>query len=512
LLNRLYSRLVGRRGGAPAKTDASPPAAGEETGQVQRRAAVQTWMAADDFPAYDWAALSADPLREQFAFGLARGIDAEQIQPLLNELSVRAATDALDGMLCADALLHYRLFSEAESLLKALAGLPDRIGARASALLAQRLFNRGEFARARELAESAVRLAPEAMQCQITLGQVREYEGRHDEAIAHFRRACALRPASTMALGQLSVALLGRGEIAEGMRTWAMVDYLSGLYPRMDACPVWDGRPLGRDHLLIVTYFGFGDIIQFMRFASLLRKREPAARLSIAVPGPLLRLAIDSGLFDAVHEDGVDRLQFDWQVTQTQLTLLLGVSIREVSDFEPYLRIPPARAAIAETWLPPRRLGRKRVGLRWAGRDLPFNAKRSIPFDLLRPLFAIPNIDWVALAESAEQMAAIKDHPLLDATAHMHDFADTGALACNLDLVLSVDTSVVHLAAALALPVWLMARPDYEWRWGNEGVSPWYRSVRIFRHGDAFDWSAMVAEVEGALRLWVAEPSIVPPA
>jgi tetratricopeptide (TPR) repeat protein len=506
MLKQFYAQLVRRGGGAPA--DVAARRISEKSHEpAASRIAVRAWMAADDYPSYDWTDLIADPLRERFVQGLAGRLDAVRLQPLLDELSSRNPAEAIDRMLCADALLQYGLHREAESLLETMVERSDRLGARAAAILAHRCFDRGDFTRARCLIAGAARVAPESGYCQLVLGQLCEFEGRHEEAIAHFRRAHALRPVSTRFLGHLAVALLGRGEIAEGLRTWVMVDYLLGLYPQMPLCPVWDGRPLGRDRLLVVTHFGFGDIIQFLRFARLLREREPQAHLSIAVPAPLARLAADSGYFDAVHEDGVDRAQFDWQVSQMQLTLLLGVSMADVASFGAYLNVPAERIAAAGTWLPARRPGTRRVGLRWFGRDLPFNAKRSIPFELLRPLFSVAGIEWVALAEDAGSLASLGEHPLLDVSRHINDFHDTAALASNLDLVLSVDTSVVHLTGALALPVWMMARPDYEWRWGSDGdTGPWYESVRVFRHHGEFDWAAMVAEVEGALRQWIAQP------
>ncbi len=327
--------------------------------------------------------------------------------------------------------------------------------------------------------------------------------GDHDQALAHFRRAKALRPDSLLALGHLATALIRGGAISEGLAAWVLADHLVGAYSQDGACAVWDGRALGSDRLLIITSYGFGDTLQFLRFVRHLREREPAARLAILIAPQLARLARDSGLFEAVHDAPVDRTAFDWQITQTQLPLALNIGAEDLLRFEPYLRVDPGAVAAAASWLPVRQPGRKRVGLRWSGKPLDFDAKRSIPFAALRPLFAVTNIDWVALVESADALAGLGEHALHDASAHLADFHATGALMCNLDLTISVDTSVVHLGGALGLPVWLIARPDPEWRWGEGGPgNPWYGSVRVFRHARGFDWDALVADMALALRAW----------
>lgn len=468
---------------------------------------LRAWICADDYPAYDLAELTGDPVRHAFALALAENADAARLQPLLHQLGARTPPAVVDMLLCADALLRYNLGAEAESLLEGLTTHPDRAGARASAILAQRLFDRGEFLRARELAEGAARIAPEAAYCQLLLGHVRAWEGRHDAALAHFRRAHAIRPMSTRIMGDLAVALLGDGRITEGLSTWVVGDYIAGLYPQADYCPIWDGRPLAGARLLVVTYFGQGDIIQFMRFARMLRQREPEAHLAITIPDSLARVAAASGCFDAVHGIGVDRKMFDWQVSQIQLGLLLDATMSDISACVPYLAVPASLTAAAGTWLPPRRPGSRRVGLRWYGNAGPFDTKRSMPFEALRPLFCVPDIEWVALTEEPEQLERVASHPLLEASTRLGDFLDTAALVDTLDLVISVDTSVAHLSCALGLAVWVMARPDYEWRWGRNGeFSSWYPTARVFRHRAGFDWGAMVAEIEVALRRWRATP------
>jgi tetratricopeptide (TPR) repeat protein len=459
-------------------------------------------VAADTLPPYPLAELTADPRREELALLLAAGAASEAVAQSLNRLLARQPLAPVDRMLYAEALHHHGNAADAEPALAAVADESGSLGARAAVLLSARLFNRGEFTRAIELAEKAERAAPTSMVCQIALGNVREYAGRTEEAVAHFRRALTIQPGSQVVIGHLATALIAQGKLQEGLKTWLTVDYMVGAYAEAALCPVWEGEPLGTDRILLLTAFGFGDRIQFLRFAQQLRAREPAARICVLIAPQLAALAADSGLFDAVYDQAVARDSFDWQITQTHLPLVLGLSIQDVLCREPYLRIPAQQMADAAAWLPPQRVGRLRVGLRWAGRPLDFDAKRSIPLALLQPLFEVPGIDWVSLSESD---AIPPDLPLLDMRAHLTDFRATGALMRNLDLIISVDTSVVHLAGALNLPVWLLARPDPEWRWGRSGTdNPWYGSVRVFRHRQGFDWPAVVSDVAAALRERVA--------
>jgi hypothetical protein len=229
-------------------------------------------------------------------------------------------------------------------------------------------------------------------------------------------------------------------------------------------------------------------------------------RLQIDVHPPLARLMRATGWFEAVYDGVPDRGQADFQVSTMRLPLVLGTAEGDLLRHDPCLRIAAADVEAAAAWLPPRRAGVKRVGLRWFGRPMHFDAKRSIPFAALAPLFAVPGLEWVALVEEAALLEGLGAYPLQNVSAHLVDFYATGALMEQLDLVISVDTSTVHLAGSLGRPTWLIARPDYEWRWGASGAAaPWYGSVRVFRHPpQAFDWGALVAQMERELRAWAA--------
>jgi tetratricopeptide (TPR) repeat protein len=508
MLSRIFSQLTGKS--APVPAPSAQPDAAAATAAPARPPLLETtraptvilrdWLAADAYPAYSLAELLSDPVRAQAAVLIATRGDVAQLQALLRQLTERDPPADIDLMLLAEALLTRGSREQAIPALEAVIDRPGKIGARACQLLGEEIFHTGQFKLAAPLLDRAAALAPEALSVQLWSGLLRDTEGRPDAALAHFRRAVALRPVSVNARVGLAMALIRCGALQKGLSEWVTGEYLAGCYGAQPACPVWDGRPLERDRLLILTVNYFGDVIQFLRFARYLRAREPHARLSIQIQPALASLAAHTGLFEAVYTGEVARDGFDWQVTQTHLALLLDVPLEEVSRFEPYLQIPAEQVLAAASWLPARRPGRLRVGLRWAGMPKLADGKRSLPFAMLQPLFDVPDVDWVALVENPAMLAGLGAHPLIDVSEHLVDFCATGALMSHLDLIITVDTSIVHLAGALKLPAWLLPRPDPEWRWGATGASsPWYSSVRIFRHPQVYDPGAVVSDMAVAL-------------
>jgi len=489
---------------APAAAPAVVPAPpGDDAPRILR-----AWLAGDMGPAYALDELLADPLRAQVACLIATRGDVELLQRLLSELLGRPVPPSVDRMLLAEALFTRGSFEQAHTVLREAAQAPDRMGARACVLLGEALIYRGQLDAAVPLIKHAMVHAPDAPTAQILQGILVDHAGDARAALAHYRRAVAARPGDVGARVGLAMGLLRCGELQDGFGEWVLAEYLAGEFTRESNSPVWDGRPLRADRVLILTSNGHGDVIQLLRFARELRRREPLARLSIQLRPGLARLAAATGWFEQVFVGPIEQDIFDWQVSLTHLPQLLDLTMAELRGDAPYLTVPPADIAQAAAWLPPRREGRLRVGLRWNGNPGPFNERRSVPFDALRPLFEVQGIDWVAVVEDAASLAVLGEHPLLDLTAHLTDFQATGALLRQLDLFISVDTSTAHLAGALHLPAWILTQPCPEWRWGQfETATPWYGSLRLFRHRRGFDWEAMVGEIRDALAARVREAS-----
>jgi len=173
---------------------------------------------------------------------------------------------------------------------------------------------------------------------------------------------------------------------------------------------------------------------------------------------------------------------FDFHVPMLSLPLVFQTTRETIPREIPYLSVDAARR---ETWR--ERLGtdhsRLRVGIAWAGnpRNVPLR-KRDISIDQLQPLLAVEGVEFHRLQISAETPSLESPLPMIDHTAQIHDFADTAALLMELDLVISVDTAVAHLAGALGRPVWTLLSFVADWRWGlNRGDAPWYPAMRLFR-------------------------------
>jgi hypothetical protein len=234
-------------------------------------------------------------------------------------------------------------------------------------------------------------------------------------------------------------------------------------------------------------------------------------RVVLGVPTPLVRLL---GCLPATVVDSLrDLPPFDLHCPMLSLPLALGTTLETVPGHTPYLRTDPAAASAWKARLDTPARGRPRVGLVWAGNPrkvapemAAVDRRRSIPPDLLAPLLAIPGLCFVSLQKDGPAPPA--DFELIDPMAEVTDFADTAALVEGLDLVISVDTSVVHLAGALGKPVWLLDRFDHCWRWiDGRGDSPWYPGLRIYRQPRAGDWESAVAEASRDLRALAAPPT-----
>jgi len=334
-------------------------------------------------------------------------------------------------------------------------------------------------------------------------------EGRPAAAIALFRQAQTLAPEDPfLKLGEAMARLL-TGDFAAGWAgyrwRWQLphIHKATPVYPR----PAWAGEVLRGRTLLLWPEQGLGDTLQFIRYAGLVRER--GATVLFRCPPELFRLLEGHPHIDRLCRPEEALPPFDCHAPLLDLPHLCGTILATIPAGVPYLAADPGRAA---AWAQ-RIAGYPglKVGLVWAGNprrhDPDVNAdhrRRSIPLSRFTALAGLGNVTFFSLqkGDGAEQAR----HPppelgLIDFTADLHDFADTAALVASLDLVITIDTSVVHLAGALARPVWLLSRYGGCWRWmlGRDD-SPWYPTLRLFRQAAPDDWAAVMQQVKAALR------------
>lgn len=380
----------------------------------------------------------------------------------------------------------------------------------------------GELALAESLLRELLTAEPGHVDGWSNLGVVLQYALRYDESIACQRRAielggpsparlnnlgnaasCALRldeageayraglilaPGDADLSFNLSIALFLQGRYDEA---WPMYEarWSSVLVPRYRERR-WQGEALGGQTLLLWAEQGLGDTLQMVRFLPELRQRHPDARLVLAVPPTFLRLFVQLDGVELVALDAAAP-RYDWQIPLMSLPGVLGVAL-DTLPTAPYLQALPVWLAS----LPARRLeGHLRVGVVWEtgswGVGIADHGRqnKSVPLELFSRLFDVPGIDFVSL-QLGELPASLEGRVQ---TAPIADFADTAGLIDTLDLVLSVDTSVVHLAGAMGKPVWVLMRAESApfFMAGGES-SPWYPSMRIVRQSRAGDWCDVI--------------------
>ncbi len=358
-----------------------------------------------------------------------------------------------------------------------------------------------------EIYNRALALRANYAEAQNGLGGVLMRERKVGAAEAAYRRALAIKPKFAEAHLNLAFCLLAQGRYLEAWPEYEWRTKVKELAAgqRPFAQPEWRGEQLGGKRLLIHAEQGMGDTIQFARFVKLAAER--GARVVLEAHQPLVpllgRLA---GVAEVVPMRG-PLPAFDAHVRLLSLANIFDIGLDRLSGDVPYIEADPERV---DAW---RKTigddGRLRVGLVWSGN--PGNRKlahRSMPVDALRPLLAIDGVRLFSLqvGPPSAGLSRLPRGAVENLAPRLQDFADTAAAAANLDLVITVDTSVAHLAGALGRPTWILLPFVRDWRWLVEGEeSPWYASVRLFHQPAPHHWEPVVARVAAELKELAAE-------
>ncbi len=341
------------------------------------------------------------------------------------------------------------------------------------------------------------------------LGMLLKVQGRFDESLQAYDAALRRAPQDARLRVNRVVALLHAGRFAEAWpdHEWrfALGDYtglpLSGLLPPLASHPDLAGRTV-----LLTHEAGYGDTLEFCRYIPLLAAR--GVRIVLAVPPALQRLLKAQGWDAEVLPTNAQPPDYDWHCPMMSLPRMFGTVLETIPAAIPYLTADPALAA---SWAARLSGGPGlRVGLVWAGQARPWlpgfatvDARRSTRLAQFAPFGEVEGVQFVSLQADAPASEARSPPPglaLHDPMPSVTDFADTAAIVANLDLVVSVDTSVAHLAGALGKPVFLLDRYDNCWRWlSGRTDSPWYPTLRIFRQARIGDWAPVMQQAAAAL-------------
>lgn len=350
----------------------------------------------------------------------------------------------------------------------------------------------------------AIRLQPTMVQAWNNMGNALLNIGRQSEAAEAQRRAIAIRPDMPAAHFNLGTALLTLGDLQNGFKEfeWRWQTPELSLSHRKFAQPRWNGERIDGKTILLHAEQGFGDTIQFIRYA--LQVVEAGGKILLACQPELKRLLSCAPGIQQITAGDVPLPRFDLHCPLMSLPLVLKTTLNNLPAPIPYLSAEPA---LAEEWREKFKThaGRFKVGLIWAGRPThTHDSRRSIALQQLAPLTQIEGCTFFSLqkgnrADQASQPPAGME--LIDLGPQLHDFADTAAVLDQLDLLITVDTASAHLAGAMGRPVWVLLpfAPDWRWMLGRND-SPWYPTMRLFRQPSLDDWSPAIASVVEALR------------
>ena len=344
----------------------------------------------------------------------------------------------------------------------------------------------------------------------VDLGSLVEAAGRDGEAASCFDAALTAAPDHLRANGAKALLCLRRGDYAEGWRRFE-ARWQTPYYRAIDRRflqPPWRGADsLAGRVLFLHAEHAFGDTLQFCRYARL--AADAGARVVLEVQPALADLLAGLDARVRVTTRGAPLPDFDLHCPLLSLPLAFGTTLATIPAAPSYLAADPARVARMGRLIPALERPGVKVGVAWAGNPYPgdpaaqvVDRRRSVAPAALAPLGRLAGITLVSL--QAGPAAATPDRPggeaLVDPMGAVRDFADTAAVIAGLDLVVTVDTAVAHLAGALGRPVWLLDRFDHCWRWlRGRTDSPWYPSLTIFRQPRPGDWADPVARVAAGL-------------
>ena len=364
----------------------------------------------------------------------------------------------------------------------------------------------GRFEHAAEAFERATDISPGHVRGNTNLGVAYKELGRLGDAESRFRAALDIAPGDADSGWNLALARLMTGDWRSGWAAYECRRQIPGFAMRRLDRPAWDGAPLDGRTLLVHAEQGLGDTIQFMRY--LPRLTEDNAGVSFWCQGVLARLL--TGQTDRLTIVTEPPPRTDLHAPLLSLPHLLGLAPPLVPEPAAYLSAEPERIA---RWSRALAGPNFNIGIAWQGRpDYGADSRRSIPLHHFAPLAECPEIRLVSLQQGhgAEQLEALDwREKVLDLGPELDRdgaFLDSAAVIATLDLVITSDTAIAHLAGALGAPVWLALAHVPDWRWGLAGeTTPWYPAMRLFRQDRPGDWTGVFARIAARISQMLGE-------
>jgi FkbM family methyltransferase len=356
------------------------------------------------------------------------------------------------------------------------------------------LAERGKYAEAEQAHLRAVAEKPNDPGSIHNLGILRRDQGNPKEAQHLFERSLKLQPDNAECRWDLALCQLQQGDYKNGLPNYDARWDLARNPTRKIALPRWDGSPLNKRSIFLQDEQGFGDVLMFARFIPEVKYRG-AGRVVLECQPELMRLLAMTPGVDEVVPRGADPSKCDVTIPLLSLPGLFGTTLETLPAKAPYLRAPEPELPL------PAADGRLKIGLTWAGKTTPRD--RSIPVEKILSVFDVPHhalYNFQLGPRAADIKALGADLLVTDLSPRLHDFAETAALLTQLDLLVTIDTSIAHLAGALGVTTFVLLRNVSDWRWFDvDDRSPWYPSLQLFRQPIHGDWERVVERLREVL-------------
>ncbi|WP_293057088.1 tetratricopeptide repeat protein, partial [Okeania sp. SIO2B3] len=355
---------------------------------------------------------------------------------------------------------------------------------------------KGDLSKASTYYQQAINLQPDYAQAYNNLGSILQEEGNLNESIFYYQKAIELEPDFPAAHLNLSLVLLLLGDLKSGFQEynwrWQVEKYVSLIQPEK----LWDGSNLVGKTILIYAEQGYGDTIQFIRYLPLVKQQ--GGQIILVCQKPLVKLLEKIPGIDKCIEEKINLVDLDVHAPLLELPRIFGTTLDNIPPPIQNLNIPHTKLIKLEY---PAGIFLK-VGIVWATRvDSQTYAQRSCKLTDFQSILDITGITFYSLQkEPGEDIQLLETLPIFNLSSQLNDFADTAGIITQLDLVITVDTAVAHLAGTLGKPVWILLPFVPDWRWMlDRNDSPWYPTARLFRQPKIGDWHSVFIQVKQAL-------------
>lgn len=361
--------------------------------------------------------------------------------------------------------------------------------------LGNALLDKGDASGAIQAFTKLVELRPDLVDAHCNLAIALHVKGRLEEGRAHYLRALEMQPDSSETRLRFSILLVALGEMRQAWDEYFIAVEQMALARHPGLKPAWDGSDPAGKTILVYADGNFGDTLMLARFVPVLRQRGAKV---ILLCQPALVALLESLVAQRTLPLEAPTPTFDAYATLGSLPRGLGFTLENLPNQVPYVSAPADRVRKWAGRVP--RDGKLNVGLVWAPSN---KGARSHSLAIFAPLAGVSGVRFVSLQKGPESSQTPPEGlELMDFTSELNDFADTAAVMKQLDLLISVDTAAVHLAGALAMPVWALITLQCNFHWLAEGEdSPWYPTARLFRQTQVSNWNDPVRRMAGELQL-----------